>query len=156
MTALLYTTALGTALVAGIFYAFSTFIMGALGRLEPRAGIAAMQSINIVVINPLFMLAFFGSGILCVAAIVLSFVGEHGPAPSIVLAGGALYLLGCLLVTIAGNVPLNNRLAEADPDTREAAELWSLYLSRWTFWNHVRTAASLTAAAVFLFATAGA
>ena len=62
MTSLVSATAIGAALVAGIFYAFSTFVMQALGRLAPREGIAAMQSINVVVINPLFFLAFFGTG----------------------------------------------------------------------------------------------
>ena len=54
MTLLVYATASGASLVAGIFYAFSTIVMQALGRLRPREGIVAMQSINVVVINPLF------------------------------------------------------------------------------------------------------
>jgi uncharacterized membrane protein len=68
------------------------------------------------------------------------------------LAGCALYLLGCLLVTVAFNVPLNNRLAAADPDSSAAEALWAHYLSRWTLWNHVRTAASLAAAGLFAMA----
>ncbi|MDP3329696.1 MAG: hypothetical protein Q8S60_15520, partial [Parvibaculum sp.] len=53
--------ALGSGIVAGIFYGFSSFIMGALGKLAPHEGIAAMQSINVVVINPAFFAAFFGT-----------------------------------------------------------------------------------------------
>jgi uncharacterized membrane protein len=66
-----------------------------------------------------------------------------------VLAGAALYLVGCLGVTIVGNVPLNNRLARVEAGTEEAREVWGVYLRRWTFWNHVRTAASLAASVAY-------
>jgi uncharacterized membrane protein len=153
MTPLVFTTAIGAALVSGIFYAFSTFVMQAFARLIPREGIAAMQSINVVVINPLFFLAFFGTGLLCVATIVASLLSETAVSLVPALTGGLLYIVGCIGVTIVGNVPLNERLAKVDPDDAEAESLWNLYLSRWTLWNHVRTAASLAAAALLVIAT---
>jgi len=52
LLALTLLSALGSGLIAGAFFAFSTFVMGALGRLPAAHGIAAMQSINVVVINP--------------------------------------------------------------------------------------------------------
>ncbi|MEE2778355.1 MAG: anthrone oxygenase family protein [Acidobacteriota bacterium] len=61
-------------------------------------------------------------------------------------------MLGCLLVTIVFNVPLNNRLASAEPDSPGAEALWDRYLSRWTLWNHIRTGASLAAAGLFAMA----
>ena len=152
MTTVVFASAIGAALVSGIFYAFSTFVMGALGRLEPRQGIAAMPSINIVVINPLFFLAFFGTGALCAATIIAALVPGTGVPLAPAVAGGVLYLVGCLGVTIAGNVPLNDRLAEVQPDDAGAESLWRMYLVRWTRWNHVRTAASLAASAFLLVA----
>ena len=152
MTTVVFASAIGAALVSGIFYAFSTFVMGALGRLEPRQGIAAMQSINIGVINPLFFLAFFGTGALCAATIIAALVPGTGVPLGPAVAGGVLYLVGCLGVTIAGNVPLNDRLAEVQPDDAGAESLWRMYLVRWTRWNHVRTAASLAASAFLLVA----
>lgn len=154
MTALVLASAVGSALVAGIFYAFSTFIMRALGRLAPRQGIAAMQSINVVVVNPMFLVVFFGTGMLCAFAIVLVALFDAGAPLVTVAAGGALYLIGCLGVTIAGNVPLNDRLAEIGPDDDGAVAVWDAYLVRWTRWNHVRTAASLAAAACLVIAAA--
>lgn len=152
MTSLISVTAIGAALVSGIFYAFSTFVMRALGRLAPREGIAAMQSINVVVINPLFFLAFFGTGMLCVVTIAASLLpgAEVSIAPAVI--GGALYIFGCIGVTMVGNVPLNERLAKVSPDDAEADSLWRLYLARWTLWNHARTAASLAAAAFLVIA----
>jgi uncharacterized membrane protein len=145
-------TAIAAALVSGIFYTFSTFVMQALGRLAPREGIAAMQSINVVVINPLFFAAFFGTGGLCLATVGASLVAETEMSLLPALVGSTLYIVGCIGVTIVGNVPLNERLARTDPDDSDAESMWGFYLTRWTLWNHVRTAASLAAAVCFVFA----
>ena len=139
---LTFTAAIGSGIVAGMFYAFSTFIMAALGKLPAENGIAAMQSINITVINPLFMLAFMGTGLVCLAIAIGAFWTGERLAP----VAAALYIVGCIGVTMACNVPLNDALAGAQANTAEAAQLWSRYLRDWTFWNHVRTAASLLAA----------
>jgi uncharacterized membrane protein len=50
------------------------------------------------------------------------------------------------------NVPRNNALAAVSPSSMEAAALWTDYLSTWTFWNHVRTAAALAASALLILA----
>ena len=151
MTILTFAAALGAALVSGIFFAFSTFIMRALGRLRPAEGIAAMQSINITVIHPTFLGAFFGTGILSAAVVISTWLrAEEGL--ELAILGTVLYIVGCLGVTIAGNIPLNDRLAKAEPEDAAAHELWNHYLSRWTLWNTVRTLASLAAAAVFVAA----
>jgi uncharacterized membrane protein len=150
--ALTLIAALGSGLVAGIFFAFSTFVMTALGRLPPAHGIEAMQSINVAVINPWFMAAFFGTAVVCIVLIVGGLLHASASSAILLLAGGALYLLGCILVTIALNVPLNNALAAVKPESAPAAELWTRYLRDWTFWNHVRTTASLAAAAAFILA----
>ncbi len=155
MDTLIFAAVLGAGLVAGIFFAFSTFVMRALGQLPQNQGIAAMQAINVTVLNPWFFLAFFGTGAVCLAVAFLALGSAAGMHRAYLLAGCALYLLGCLLVTVAFNVPLNNRLASADPDSSGADALWANYLSRWTLWNHVRTAASLAAAGLFAMALCG-
>ena len=147
LTVLTVVTALGCGLAAGIFYAFSTAIMTALGRLPAPHGIAAMQSINIVVINPLFMGAFFGTALVCVAVAVLSAFEWEEPEVFYRLAGSALYVIGTILVTMAFNVPRNDALAAVNPDDADSAGLWRRYVVEWTAWNHVRTAAALAAAA---------
>jgi uncharacterized membrane protein len=145
-------SALGCSVIAGVFFAFSTFVMKALGKLPPPQGIAAMQSINIAVINPWFMTAFFGTALLCIVELIAAFRGWQEPAAPYLLAGSVLYLVGTILVTIVFNVPRNNALAAASPPAAEAAALWSSYLSTWTFWNHVRTIAALAACALFMVA----
>lgn len=140
-------SALGCGLVAGIFFAFSAFVMKALANLPPAQGIAAMQSINVVVINPWFMTAFFGTAVACILVMIWSLSRWHDPGSVYVLAGGLLYLVGTILVTMLFNVPLNNSLAAVAPVSAEGAKVWAGYLTAWTAWNHVRTIAALAAAA---------
>lgn len=139
--------ALGCGLMAGVFFAFSTFVMTALGQLQPAQGIAAMQSINIKAINPLFMTVLFGTAVACIFLAVLSLLKWHQPGAAYLLLGSLLYLVGTVGVTIAFNVPLNDALATVRPDSTDGANLWTRYLANWTFWNHVRTVAALAAAA---------
>ena len=136
-----FAAAIGCGLVAGIFYAFSSFVMGALGRVPPAHGIEAMQAINVVVINRSFMLAFFGTAILCLALLVASYVRWNDGGGKLLLLGSLLYLVGTIGVTMVFNVPLNNALAAVDAGSANGAALWTKYLSDWTMWNHVRTAA---------------
>ncbi|MBD2196804.1 MULTISPECIES: anthrone oxygenase family protein [Calothrix] len=144
--ALKLVTALGCGLVAGVFFAFSTFVMSALGRLQPKEGIIAMQSVNITAINPWFMLALFGTALACLWIAIASCTNLAQPGNIYLLIGSLIYLIGTILVTIAFNVPLNDALAIANPDSTEGANLWARYLTNWTLWNHVRTISSLGAA----------
>ena len=144
--------ALGCGLVAGVFFAFSTFVMSALARLQPREGITAMQSINITAINPLFMMAFFGTALACLFLAIASLSQWHQPGTIYLLLGSLLYLVGTFLVTIAFSVPLNDALAIAKPDSTEGANLWARYLTNWTLWNHIRTIAAFGAAALLTIA----
>ncbi|MBD2677655.1 MULTISPECIES: DUF1772 domain-containing protein [Nostoc] len=141
-------TALGCGLVAGVFFAFSTFVMSALARLQPREGIIAMQSINITAIDPLFMVALFGTGLACLFLAIASLSKWDQPGAVYLLLGSLVYLVGTILVTIVFNVPLNDALAIAKPDSTEGANLWARYLTNWTLWNHVRTIAAFGAAAL--------
>lgn len=149
---LTFIVAIGCGLVGGIFFAFSSFVMAALGRLPPHDGIAAMNSINVTVINPMFFLAFFGTGLLCLLLAAGSYVWWDQTSGKLILAAAVIYLAGCIGVTMAFNVPLNNALAAVPPGTPEATALWSLYLDKWTAWNTVRTVAPLVSAALFMAA----
>lgn len=144
--------ALGCGLVAGFFFAFSICVMKALGKLPPAQGIAAMQTINVVVINPWFLTPFFGTAVTCMFLMIASLPRWHDPRSRYWLAGSVLYLVGTVMVTMLFNVPRNNALAAIAPSSPEAARLWVSYLSRWTAWNHVRTIAALAAAALFTIA----
>ena len=142
---------LGSGLIAGVFFAFSAFVMKGLAALSAEKGIAAMQSINVVVQNPLFFAVLFGTALLSILAIVFAAMRWKTLGAAFLLVGGILYLVG-ILVTAAANVPLNDALAAAQPTSAEGATLWAKYLTNWTAWNHVRTITSLAATAAFALA----
>ena len=141
--------AIGSALTAGIFFAFSTFVMQALAQQPSAPGIATMQAINITVINPWFMAVFFGPALASLLLAIAALRQWHQPAAGYWLVGSLLYLIGTIGVTVAGNIPLNDALAVVSPNSAEGATLWTKYLTDWTVWNHVRTVAAGLAATVF-------
>jgi len=143
---LLWFCALGCALLGGLYFAFSAFIMRALGEIGP-AGIAAMNSINAVILRSWFMPFFFGTTLGCAVLAVVGVVSDD-PRRVFMISGGILYVAGMFGVTMLFNVPLNNALASA------GSENWARYLSSWTRWNHVRTLACMGAAALFIAAIA--
>ncbi len=141
LTWLLIFACVGSGMMAGLFASFSSFMMKALSSLPDACGMQAMQAINRHILRPSFLVIFFGTGLLCLLAIPLAW-----PQPEIrmtVLAAAAVYVVGCLGITMAFNVPLNNQLEKTNPDTQAGRVLWNRYLSRWTRWNHLRAVATL-------------
>jgi uncharacterized membrane protein len=153
-TALLWFSAIGCGLLAGIYFAFSTFIMRALGRIEAPAGIAAMNAINAVILRSPFMPLFLGSSLAALVLAGIALFEWNQPGSATAFAGGMIYVIGMFVCTTAFNVPLNNALAAVDPASANGADVWADFLSRWTFWNHIRTVASTIAMALFIHAIA--
>jgi uncharacterized membrane protein len=149
---LTFTAAIGSGLVAGVFFAFSSFVMAALSRLPSEQGIAAMQSINVTVLNSGFLMAFLGTGVVCAALAAGSFFWWDQMSGKLILLASLLYIVGCVGVTMVRNVPLNDMLAAVQPGMPEAADSWSLYLGQWTFWNRLRTLAPVLSGILFTLA----
>lgn len=149
---LLWFSAIGCGLMAGVYFAFSAFIMMALGRIDQAGGIAAMNAINTYILKSLFMPLFFCTSLASLALAVLAMLHWSNAGANAMLAGGVLYVVGMFLVTIIFNVPLNDALAAADPSNSASGVLWQRYLSEWTKWNHVRTVAAGAASAFFIAA----
>jgi uncharacterized membrane protein len=147
------TAAVGSAAVGGLFYAFSTFVMRGLDRTGPAAAITAMRGINAEAqSNAPFLALFFGAALLALAVGVVAAAQLRQPGSGYLLAGAVLAVVA-MVVTVAFNVPLNDRLAELDPATltaTDAAREWQHYLGPWTAWNHVRTVAPLLGAVLML------
>jgi uncharacterized membrane protein len=145
------TTAVGAALMAGTFFTFSTFVMPALNRLEAPRAIEAMQHINITVMNPLTMGVFFGTAIASLTLIVVACITPLSATDrTMLLTASLLYVLGTFVLTAAGNVPLNDRLAKQDPHDSNASSVWAQYERPWTRFNHMRTVAPLASVVLIL------
>lgn len=130
-----------TGLLAGLFSVFSFAIVPGLRSLNAKQHLAAMQAINVKIVNAVFLIIFLGpSGLLPLAAFL------HR-SPLLWLAA-ALHVIGVNGVTIAGNVPLNDRLAEADAE--RPRQDFQGKGARWMRLHHLRTLAA-TAATVLAF-----
>ena len=119
LTAVTLLLCIGAGVVGGVFFAFSSFVMKALAQLPANQGVAAMQRINVVVLNPLFLGVFLGTALLAVAGVVLSVLTWSTPRSVLLLASSLLYLIGTFLVTMAFNVPRNESLARLNPSPRK-------------------------------------
>jgi uncharacterized membrane protein len=146
----LFVATIGSGLIGGIFYGFSSFIMAALARIEPQQGVAAMNSINVTVITPSFLMIFVGTAALCLVLGGGSVMLWHHTSAKLIFAASLLYVVGCFGVTMIYNVPLNNQLAAVQPS--QITEVWTRYLDVWTMFNHVRTAAAVLASVLFTVA----
>ncbi len=153
-TGLLWFSAIGCGLMAGVYFAFSAFIMTSLARIAPAAGIAAMNSISVEIVRSLFMPVFMGTTLTAAILAGLAIFRWSEPGSIAMLAGGLLYVIGMFVVTAVVNVPLNDVLATVDPSSAEGASVWSRYVQDWTMWNHVRTVTSTAACTLFLAAIA--
>jgi uncharacterized membrane protein len=136
-------TVVGSGLLAGVFFAFSAFVMSGLHRLPDPAGAAAMRSINVTAQRPPLMIALFGVSALCFAIVVRAVTTWSQPGSGWLLTGAVLTIIGALGVTVAINVPLNDRL-EAGTVT------WARFLAGWEPANHARTILCLAGCAVLL------
>jgi uncharacterized membrane protein len=123
--------------VTGLLFAFSNFVLRALQDLPAEHGMFAMQRINKTIINPIFLIFFMGTPLLCLIIGVLSALELSAPGYAFFLGGAVVYLLGPFGITMFFNVPLNNTLAETA--LTESAEAWPLYRKKWQRWNHIRT-----------------
>ncbi|MDQ3747581.1 MAG: DUF1772 domain-containing protein [Acidobacteriota bacterium] len=145
---ILVITATMTALMAGLFYAWSCSVMLGFARLSNREFISAMQSTNRAIQNPIFFAAFFGAPVLLPLSVFLHY-GQPLPARFwFLLAATIMYLIGTFGVTIFGNVPLNNTLDCFDLQAASEAEITlqrANFERRWNNLNTIRTVSSLLA-----------
>ncbi|CAG7650100.1 hypothetical protein PAESOLCIP111_06002 [Paenibacillus solanacearum] len=149
---LTFASSLGAGLLAGVFFAFSVFVMQSLAKLPTEQGISAMQSINTTILQSSFMVVFMGTTALSVVLGIVSFFKLGKISALYVIAGSLLIFVGVFLVTALFNVPLNDTLAAVTSGSSEGAQAWKEYLDSWMPWNHVRTIASIGALIFFIIA----
>lgn len=147
-------SALTCALMAGTYFAFSTFIMTALSRVAGAGGVATMQEVNLVIVRSPFIVLFFASTLMAATLAIIGLFDLGQTRGVALLAGGVIYGVGMFGVTLLFNVPLNNALAAIDPLEAVSSGVWPNYLRDWTNWNHVRTVSCVMASGLFVVAAA--
>jgi uncharacterized membrane protein len=130
-------TASATALMAGLFYAWSCSVMPGFARLSDKEFISAMQSTNRAIQNPIFFAVFFSAPLFLIISSFLHY--QQSARFGFLIAATLIYLIGTFGVTVFGNVPLNNRLDRFD---LESATVEERALQRRSFergWNNLNT-----------------
>jgi uncharacterized membrane protein len=151
----LIATAFTTALIAGLFYAYSCSVNPGLGKLSDENYLSAMQSINREILNPVFFMSFMGTLILLPLS---TWVQYSNPAPVrfyLLLGATLVYGVGTFGVTIFGNVPLNNMLdafhiQSGSPETLNQQR--ELFEKPWNQLHAIRTVANAVALLLVLLA----
>lgn len=152
MTALIVAL-LASGLLAGLYYSYAVSVMPALGAFDDRTFIDVMNKINVVIVNPPFMLTFLGS--VGFTALAGAFCLKPDARPVLIWVGIGLALnIISLVITSTINVPLNNKLAAAATSTApgDLATLRAQFESTWVHWNVIRGLANTAAAGVLAWA----
>ncbi|EAU42189.1 hypothetical protein FP2506_17189 [Fulvimarina pelagi HTCC2506] len=142
---------LAYALVAGVFLAFSDFIMRSLALTGGVGGVEAMQVINREVFRWKFMALFLGMAALSVLIAGYAWVELSGATGTLIGLAAVVYFFGCFGVTVAFNVPMNQALAAMELSSEATRDYWlQCYVPSWTYWNSVRAGAAALSAALLL------
>jgi len=140
MTAIiLIITATLTALIAGLFYAYSCSVNIGLRRLPDNEYVAAMQAINDAILNPVFFMSFIGTLLFLPISVYLSYEKTAPMQFWILLFAAAFYIIGVFGVTVVGNVPLNDALAAVDLKSATPDEITGARLNFEGPWNLLHT-----------------
>lgn len=151
---LLYgTSILLTGLLAGLFFGFQCSIINGLGALGNKEYLLSFQSINRVILNPVFLLSFMGPVIVLPITCYVNYkIGGNDLFPYL-LASTIIYLVAVFGITMACNVPLNNMLDGFNIQSATDTQLQEMRLQfevDWNKWHLVRTIASIIAFIVLI------
>ena len=106
----LLAAALVAGLQAGTYFTWATGVMPGLAKVDDRTFVHAMQQMNIAIVNPVFIATFLGAPLLAGASIAVA--GSHARPWAI---AATVLAVGTLVITFAGNIPLNDALDAAGP-----------------------------------------
>ncbi|MDF1695200.1 MAG: DUF1772 domain-containing protein [Saprospiraceae bacterium] len=134
-----------TGLTAGLCFTWSNAVTPGIGSLDHMSFLKAFQAMNRAIINKSFMIVFFGPVILLFLNAYL--FRNDSISFWLFLAAAILFFVGIGLVTILGNVPLNEILDASNLETLSKIELQELrnkFEDPWNRWHILRTISSFT------------
>jgi uncharacterized membrane protein len=123
-------------LQAGTYFTWATGVMPGLAKVDDRTFVHAMQQMNIAIVNPVFIATFLGAPLLAGASIAVA--GSHARPWAI---AATVLAVGTLVISFAGNIPLNDALDAAGPvdKIKDLAAVRADFESLWVKLNIART-----------------
>ena len=140
------------ALVGGVLQSFSDFVMKGLLQAQPAGGMESMQQLNRTVFRSAFIASLIGLVPATIGFALYAKVKLSGTPQTLIIASAVVYFLFVFVVTVAGNVPMNEQLDGLAPTGAEGHAYWAVYGRVWTWWNHVRMLGSTASAVCLLLA----
>ncbi|MEM9077543.1 MAG: DUF1772 domain-containing protein [Bacteroidota bacterium] len=150
----LLATTLLVGLVAGLCFTWGNAVTPGIGQLDELGYLRAFQKMNRSIENPLFFAVFMGSFPVGILTIIMN----KGISPSHfwqIVTAVAIYFFGVVLVTIFGNVPLNQVLDKTDLLDSSIEELQALrqkFEQPWNRFHTIRVFASFISFAMLVLA----
>ncbi|MFV1884942.1 MAG: DUF1772 domain-containing protein [Balneola sp.] len=144
-----------TGLTAGLCFTWSNAVTSGIGRLDNLTFLKSFQSMNRVIINGKFLIVFFGPVILLFLNTYL--FKSNTTTLWLFLVAAILFFVGVGLVTVFGNVPLNEILDKSNLETLTSTDLQELrnkFEQPWNRWHMVRTFSSLISFSLLLIGLA--
>lgn len=138
-----------TGLAAGLCFTWSNAIIPGIGKLDDLGYLMSFQQMNRAILNPLFFIVFFGPSFLG----LVNLYGLKNASSAIIwpfVLAIVIYFLGVVLVTIFGNVPLNNILETTDLNAASTEDLKTLRDNFEVKWNRLHLIRTLSAIVSFL------
>jgi len=138
-----------TGLSAGLCFTWSNAVTTGIGRLDDFGFLISFKQMNRTILNPVFFIVFFGPFFLSLINIYV-FRNASSSLIWLLIFATVVYFLGVVLVTIFGNVPLNEILDETNLVSATSEELRSLREIFEAKWNRLHLIRTLSAIASFL------
>jgi len=151
-SALLWTSAIGCGMIAGVYFIFSASVMTSLSRADAETAVRVFNLTNEDIVRSLFIPLFLVTSLAAALLALLSVLRWGDSSSALILIGSLVYLAGMFVVTVAINVPLNEGLARVDPSAPGVAATWARFAEAWVMWNHVRALASIIPCVIFTVA----
>ena len=146
-TTIFFIAILSTGFMSGIFFTWSNAVTPGIGKLENMTYLSSLQSMNCVILNPLFYISF---GLPVISLLILTVIGyryEDLINNRLILTATVIYFFGVFLVTLLGNIPLNKLLDQSDLasiSAHNADQLRATIENKWNQFNLIRTLSSLS------------
>jgi uncharacterized membrane protein len=144
-----------TGLMAGLFYSWSVSVTPGIGRLGDREYLASFQAMNRAIVNPVFLICFLGAALLLPICTFMNYGQTVSNRFWFLLGASLFYIGGVIVITFAGNIPLNNALDRFDiarSSAEQMAALRAQFENRWNTLNHIRSVAATIALTLAILA----
>lgn len=134
--------------MAGIFFTWSNAVKPGIGKLNDLDYLSALQSMNRVILNSLFLIVFIGAIISVALVPVFHFHPKNIFWLLILIV--IIYWVGVFSVTVFGNIPLNEILDKRNLSIMNPNDLSLLRDSIENRWNNFNLIRCISSAISFL------